>query len=120
MKHAHEMVTDKKYYDTKEIIRTKLRNSLDMMDNQMAATRRKTSAEMMRELSANRIIVIVLVVVLGILMLLTAALSTIPLITAHRKMMKNERLPVTGSREFREMSEKYNEVYDQLHPKDAE
>ena len=40
--------------------------------------------------------------------------------TAHRKMMKNERLPVTGSKEFREMSEKYNEIYDKLYPKDTE
>ena len=120
IKLAQDKVMGDEYYASKEIIRTKLKNSLEMMDEQMTATRRKTSAEMMRELSANRIIVIVLVVVLGILMLLTAALSTIPLITAHRKMMNDESLPVTGSREFREMSEKYNEVYDQLHPKDAE
>ena len=64
--------------------------------------------------------IFIFAMIMGILMLLTAALSTIPLITAHRKMMKDERLPVTGSREFREMSEKYNEVYNQLHPKDAE
>ena len=117
---ARDKVMGDEYYASKEVIRTKLKNSLEMMDDQMTATRRKTSADMMRELSANRIVVIALVVILGILMLLTAALSTIPLITAHRKMMKNERLPVTGSREFREMSERYNEVYDQLHPKDAE
>ena len=120
IKLAQDKVMGDEYYASKEIIRTKLKNSLEMMDDQMTATRRKTSADMMRELSANRIVVIALVVILGILMLLTAALSTIPLITAHRKMMKNERLPVTGSREFREMSERYNEVYDQLHPKDAE
>ena len=120
IKLAQDKVMGDEYYASKEIIRTKLKNSLEMMDDQMTVTRRKTSAEMMRELSVNRVIVIVLVVILGILMLLTAALSTIPLITAHRKMMKDERLPVTGSREFREMSEKYNEVYNQLHPKDAE
>ena len=120
IKLAQDKVMGDEYYASKEIIRTKLKNSLEMMDDQMAATRRKTSADMMRELSANRVVVIVLVAVLGILILLTALLSTIPLINSHRKMMKNERLPITGSKEFREMSEKYNEIYDQLHPKDAE
>ena len=120
MKHAHEMVTDKKYYDTKEIIRTKLRNSLDMMDNQMAATRRKTTAYMIRELNTNRTIVIILVIVLAALMIMTAVLSTIPLINAHKAMHKNERLLLTGSKEFREMSESYNELYDKVHPDQKE
>lgn len=120
MKHAHEMVTDKKYYDTKEIIRTKLRNSLDMMDNQMAATRRKTTADMIRELNTNRTIVIILVIVLAALMIMTAVLSTIPLINAHKAMQKNERLLLTGSKEFREMSESYNELYDKVHPDQKE
>lgn len=120
IKLAQEKVMGDEYYASKEIIRTKLKNSLEMMDDQMTATRRKTNADMMRDLSANRIVIIVLVAVLVILMLLVAALSTIPLIAAHRRMMNNERLPLTGSREFREMSERYNEVYDQLHPKDAE
>ena len=120
IKLAQEKVMGDEYYASKEIIRTKLKNSLEMMDDQMTATRRKTSADMMRELSTNRVVVIVLVAVLGILILLTAALATIPLINSHRKMMKDERLPITGSKEFREMSEKYNEIYDQLHPKDAE
>ena len=120
IKLAQDKVMGDEYYASKEIIRTKLKNSLEMMDDQMTATRRKTSADMMRELSTNRVVVIVLVAVLGILILLTAALATIPLINSHRKMMKDERLPITGSKEFREMSEKYNEIYDQLHSKDAE
>ena len=119
LKLAQDKVMGDEYYAHKEVIRTKLKNSLEMMDDQMAATRRKTSADMMRELSANRVVVMVLVVVLGILILLTAVLSTIPLITSHRKMMKGERLPITGSKEFREMSKKYNEIYDQMHPEDG-
>ena len=119
LKLAQDKVMGDEYYAHKEVIRTKLKNSLEMMDDQMAATRRKTSADMMRELSANRVVIMVLVVVLGILILLTAVLSTIPLITSHRKMMKGERLPITGSKEFREMSKKYNEIYDQMHPEDG-
>ena len=120
LKLAQEMVMGDEYYASKEIIRTKLNNSLEMMDDQMVATRRKTSADSLKELAANRVIVIILVVVLAALIFLTAALSTIPLITAHRKMKNGERLPMIGSTEFREMSEKYNEMVDQLHPKDAE
>ena len=118
MERAHEMVTDKAYYDAKERIRTKLNNALDMMDEQMAATRRKTTNNMMQELTASRVIVIILVVVLAALMLLTAALCTIPLVAAHRSMKEEKPLPVKGSKELREISEGFNEMYDKLHPKD--
>ena len=62
LKLAQDKVMGDEYYAHKEVIRTKLKNSLEMMDDQMAATRRKTSADMMRELSANRVVVMVLVV----------------------------------------------------------
>lgn len=120
MEEAQKMVLGEEYYASKDIIRTKLNNALEMLDDQMTATRRKTSSDMMKELSANRVIVIILVVVLFALILLTALLGTIPLVTAHRIMKKNERLPMIGSKEFRDMSAAYNELYDQVHPKEGE
>lgn len=117
---AQDKVMGDEYYASKEIIRTKLKNCLETMDDEMSATRRKTSAQMLKELAANRIAVIVLVVVLGILILLTAALSTIPMITSHREMLRGGPLPVIGSREFREISEKYNEMYEKLKAEDTE
>ena len=120
MEEAQKMVLGEEYYASKDIIRTKLNNALEILDEQMAATRRKTSADMIKDLNANRIIVIILVVVLVALILMTALLGTIPLLTAHRAMKKNERLPMIGSKEFRDMSTAYNELYDQLHPKKEE
>ncbi len=119
---AQMLVMGNDYYASKEIIRTKLKNALEMMDEQMSATRRKTSADMMKTLSINRTMIIVMVVVLGGLILLTAVLSTIPLITANRCRRDNKRIPMIGSKEFRAMAESYNEMYDKLHspPKDEE
>ncbi len=117
---AQNLVMGEEYYASKDVIRTKLYNALEMLDDEMAAMRRKTSNDMMKQLTLNRVIVIILVVVLAALILLTAVLSTIPLITAHRTMLKQERLPMIGSKEFRAMSESYNQLYDQLHPKEEE
>ena len=114
MELAQKMVMDSEYYASKEIIRTKLLN------DQMAATRRKTSDDMMKDLTLNRAVVIILVVVLAALMALTAGLATVPLIGAHKAALKPERLPVAGSKELRTLSEKYNEMYDALHPEDEE
>lgn len=120
MELAQKMVMDNEYYASKEIIRTKLKNALELLDDQMAATRRKTNDDMMKDLTLNRTVVIILVVVLAALMALTAGLATVPLIGAHKAALKQERLPVTGSKELRTLSEKYNEMYDALHPEDEE
>ena len=120
MELAQKMVMDSEYYASKEIIRTKLKNALELLDDQMAATRRKTSDDMMKDLTLNRAVVIILVVVLAALMALTAGLATVPLIGAHKAAMKPEHLPVAGSKELRTLSEKYNEMYDALHPEDKE
>lgn len=116
MELAQKLVMDSEYYADKEAIRVKLKSALEMMDDQMAATRRKTSADMMKDLTFNRVLIIVLVVVLGILILLTVTLSTIPLITAYRCKKRNERIPVIGSKEFRAMAESYNDMYERLQP----
>ena len=116
MELAQKMVMDNNYYASKEIIRTKLKNALDQLDDQMKATRRRTSDDMMKDLSLNRIVVIALVVVLAMLMILTASLSTVPLINAHKAAQTEGKLPVAGSKEFRELTERYNEMYDKLHP----
>ena len=120
LKQAQELVMGNDYYASKEIIRTKLKNALEMMDDEMAATRRKTSADMMKDLTANRVIIIVLVVVLAALILLTATQSTIPIMNASRNVRNKERIPAAGSKELRELTDSYNEMLDQLRPSPEE
>ena len=116
MEKARELVMGSAYYVEKEKIRTSLKNALETMDDQMAAARRKTSTDMMKELTINRVVIVILVVVLAALILLTAVLITIPALAASRDVRKKERLPVTGAQEFRELTESYNDMYDKLQP----
>ena len=116
MEKARELVMGSHYYAKKEEIRTSLKNALEMMDNQMAATRRKSSSDLMKDLTVNRVIIIILVVVLAALILLTAILITIPALAASRSVRNKERLPVGGAKEFRELTENYNDMFDKLQP----
>ena len=108
MELAQKMVMGSEYYESKEIIRTRLKTNLNMLDDQMNATRQETSARAMRELSAGRILVIAVVVVLFALILITVRMSTLPLIRAERAARKGKKVPVIGAKEFRYLAESYN------------
>ena len=117
---ARDMVMGTEYYASKEIIRSRLKNDLDMLDQQMTQTRQETSTRMMGELSTVRIAIIALTVVLILLIGLTVRLGTLPLLKALESIRNREEIPVTGSREFRQLAEHYNEMYQTLQvPEDA-
>ena len=61
---AREMVMGTEYYEHKESIRNKLRSSLEVLDQQMTATRQSTSADLNRELTLVRIVIAILTVVI--------------------------------------------------------
>ena len=105
----------REYYASKEIIRTKLRNSLEILDEQMSATRRSTNADMMSELATGRTIMIAAIAVLAVLVVMIAVLTTSPLINAARQARKKERLDPGGTKEMREIAGSYNEMFDTLH-----
>ena len=115
MEKAQQLVMGKEYYASKEIIRTKLRNSLEILDEQMSATRRSTNADMMSELAAGRTIMIAAIAVLAVLVGMIVVLTTSPLINAARQARKKERLAPGGTKEMREIAGNYNEMFDTLH-----
>ena len=115
MEKAQQLVMGKEYYASKEIIRTKLRNSLEILDEQMSATRRSTNADMMSELATGRTIMIAAIAVLAVLVGMIALLTTSPLINAARQARKKERLDPGGTKEMREIAGSYNEMFDTLH-----
>lgn len=114
MEAAQSLVMGNEYYAKKEIIRTNLKNALEMLDDQMTSARKKTANDRVQELKISRVLIIVLSILLLGLLVLIAVFCTIPLITAYRCNLKKERLPMIGSREFRKMSESYNEMQDRL------
>ena len=111
MDRAREMVMGSEYYQSKEIIRTRLKTDLEMLNQQMNATRQKTSDRMMRDLGIVRILIIIMIVLLAAMILLTARVGTLPLIEAVRAAREGKPVPVVGSKEFRYMAESYNEMH---------
>ena len=111
---AREMVMGTEYYEHKESIRNKLRSSLEVLDQQMTATRQSTSADLNRELTLVRIVIAILTVVIILLIWLTARLGTIPLMEAGKCAEDGRKIPETGAKEFRKLAGKYNKMLDQL------
>lgn len=111
---AREMVMGMEYYEHKESIRNKLRSSLEVLDQQMTATRQSTSADLNRELTLVRIVIAILTVVIILLIWLTARLGTIPLMKAGKCAEDGRKIPETGAKEFRKLAGKYNKMLDQL------
>ena len=111
---AREMVMGTEYYEHKESIRNKLRSSLEVLDQQMTATRQSTSADLNRELTLVRIVIAILTVVIILLIWLTARLGTIPLMEAGKCAEDGRKIPETGAKEFRRLAGKYNKMLEQL------
>ena len=76
MELAQRMVMGTEYYARKEIIRSRLQTNLEELDRMMSETRQETSTRMMRQLTGERVVVIVLAAVLIGLIILTGRLVT--------------------------------------------
>ena len=112
---AQKMVMGSEYYASKSVIRTKLKTNLEMLDQMMSSARQSSSALMMKDLTLAWTVIAVLTLVLILLIWLTSRLITVPLIGAARSVRKKERIPPAGSKEFRQLAESYNGMYDSLH-----
>ena len=115
MELAQEMVLGTEYYEKKEIIRTDLKSSLQTLDKLMTSTRQNTTAELNRELTIVRVIIIALTLIILFLIWLTAKLGTIPLMDAQKRAEAGEAIPVTGAKEFRYMAKSYNRMHEKLY-----
>ena len=115
MELAQEMVLGKEYYERKEIIRNNLKASLQTLDKLMTSTRQSTTAELNRELTIVRAVIIVLTLSILFLIWLTAKLSSIPMMKAKEQAEAGKPIPVTGSREFRYMAKSYNRIHEKLY-----
>ena len=115
MELAQEMVLGTEYYSRKEIIRTNLKASLQTLDKLMNTTRQNTTAELNKELTIVRVVIIVLTLVILFLIYLTARLGTMPLINAQKQAEAGNPISVTGAKEFRYMAKHYNKMHDKLY-----
>ncbi len=115
MELAQEMVLGNEYYAKKEIIRTDLKASLQTLDKLMTTTRQDTTAELNRELTIIRVVIIILTVIILALIWFTAKLGTVPMMKAKQCAEAGEPIPVIGSKEFRYMAKSYNRMHEKLY-----
>ena len=115
MEKAQEMVLGKEYYERKEVIRTDLKASLQTLDKLMTTTRQNTTAELNKELTIVRVVIIILTVIILVLIWFTAKLGTVPMMKAQKCAEAGEPIPVIGSKEFRYMAKSYNKMHDKLY-----
>ena len=114
MELAQKTVMGNEYYASKEVIRTRLKDSLETLDEQMGRARQETSAQMMRELTMERMVVLAMAAVLIVLIFVTARLVTMPLLKADESIRKKRKMPVEGAAELRDLARSYNELHDTL------
>ena len=114
MELAQEMVLGTEYYARKEVIRTKLKSSLQTLDKLMTTTRQDTTAELNREMTIVRVAIIILTVLILGLIWGTARLGSIPLVEAAKQADEGKLIEVKGSREFRDLARKYNGMQEKL------
>ena len=115
MEKAQEMVLGTEYYSRKEIIRTKLKSSLQILNKLMNETRQSTTADLNRELVIVRVAIIILTIVIDFLIWLTMHSCTNPLIAAEASIAKEEPIEVKGAREFRNLARGYNRMHEKLY-----
>ena len=116
MELAQSMVMGEEYYSRKEIIRTKLKTALDLLDKQMSNTRQETANQLNQELSLVRWVIAALTILILAMIALSAYLGTIPLIKAAENAQQGKPVPVTGAKEFRYMARSYNELLEKQAP----
>ena len=112
---AQKMVLGTEYYERKEIIRTKLKQSLEALDRKMTTTRQSTTADLNTELTIVRAAIIVLTLAILGLIAVTIVMGTQPLVNAEEHSNKGEPIPETGVKEFRKLAKGYNKMHEKLY-----
>ena len=112
---AQKMVLGTEYYERKEIIRTKLKQSLEALDRKMTTTRQSTTADLNTELTIVRAAIIVLTLAILGLIAVTIVMGTQPLVNAEEHINKGEPIPETGVKEFRKLAKGYNKMHEKLY-----
>ena len=120
MDKARAMVMDDAYFSRKGVIRSDLSSALTLLDQSMSKTKADLMNELNSRLSVTRVIIIVLAVAILAMIWLTARLGTQPLLKAVKDTSEGKPAPVIGSKEFRLMASRYNEMRAALHPDETE
>ena len=112
MERARVMMHDSGYYDSKELIRSRLDECIDDLKNGTHSTQDKMEKRMRTDLVWMTILIALQTFSLILLSWVTTSLGINPLLQAVDHIKLDQELPITGANEFRYLAGTYNTMYN--------
>ena len=108
---AREMMHDDGYYDQKNRIRSNLTQCIDDLKSGTHGTQIRMERNMHGHLICMSILIVIQSIAIVLLLWITTSLGINPILQAVEHIKRDQKLPITGSNEFRYLAGTYNNMY---------
>lgn len=112
MTRARNLLTDNAYYDQKDKIINRMRESVDELIYLTRSSQNTVNARLTREFDIIRLIILLQAVGIIIVIFLTAQLGINPVLKAVDMIKADSPIPEIGANEFRYLARTYNKMYE--------
>ncbi len=111
MKLATEIVLSEEYYRQKDVIRTKMKDSLRELESITRNEEKQSVGKMRSEIRMGRLTILLQGLSILFMVWLTTRLGIRPILKAVDKIKDDDPLPEMGANEFRYLARTYNKMY---------
>ena len=108
---AREMMHDDGYYDQKNRIRSNLTQCIDELKRGTHGTQSTMERNMHSRLICMSVLIVIQSLAIVLLLWITTSLGINPILQAVDHIKRDQKLPITGSNEFRYLAGTYNSMY---------
>ena len=108
---AREMMHDGGYYDQKDRIRSSLTQCIDDLKSGTRGTQTMMGKNMHGHLICMSVLIVIQSLAIVLLLWVTTSLGINPILQAVEHIKRDQKLPITGSNEFRYLAGTYNNMY---------
>ena len=108
---AREMMHDDGYYDQKNRIRSNLTKCIEELKSGTSGTQITMERNMHGHLIAMSVLIVIQSLAIVLLLWITTSLGINPILQAVEHIKRDQKLPITGSNEFRYLAGTYNSMY---------
>lgn len=112
MTRARYVLTDNAYYDQKDKITNRMRESVDELINLTRSSQVALNERLVREYDFIRVIIVLQAVGIIVVIWLTASLGINPVLKAVERIKDDSPIPEIGANEFRYLARAYNKMYE--------
>ena len=112
MRLATKMVLDDEYYAQKDVIREKMRASLDELEQMAYSEDTSALSDLHDEIVLVRVAIILQTVGIIFMVWLTSRLGIHPVLNAVNRIKEDSPIPEVGANEFRYLARAYNKMYE--------